>query len=87
MPHAFARAFQKAGWVVERRPMEEADIRMSPEGVDVAERRVSHARGGMAIVQKFANVGAATAHPFKPWLGDQPQLVVGLGKPSRDAGV
>ena len=87
MPHAFAGAFQKAGRVVERRPVEEADIHMSAEGVDIPERRISHARGGMAIVQKLANVRSATAHLFKPWLGDPSQLVIGLGKPNVNAGV
>ncbi len=87
MPHSFAGAFQKACRVVERRPIEEADIYMRTEGVDVPKRRVVHTRRGMAILQKFANVGSAAAHLLKPWLGDPSQLVVRLGKPSVDAGV
>jgi hypothetical protein len=87
VPHAFAGASQKAGRIVERRPVEEADIHMSTEGVDVAKRRISHARGGMAIVQKLANVRPAAAHLFKPWLGDQSQFVIRLGKPSVNARV
>ena len=87
MPHAFAGAFQKAGRVVERRPVEEADIHMSTEGVDVPKRRIFHKRGGMAIVQKFADVRPAAAHLFEPWLGDPSQLVIRLGKPSVNAGV
>ena len=67
--------------------MEEADIHMSPEGVDVPERRVSHARRGMAILQKLANVRSAAAHLFKPWLGDPSRPVVRLGEPCLDAGV
>ena len=87
MPHAFAGAFQKACPVVERRPVEEADIHMSAEGVDVAKRRISHTRSGVAIVQKFANVRSAAAHLFKPRPGDLSQLVVRLGKPGVNAGV
>ena len=87
VPHAFAGALQKAGPVVERRSVEEADIHMSTEGVDVPERRISYTGSGMAIVQKLANVRAAAAHLFKPWLGDPSQLAVRLGKPGVNAGV
>src|SRR6266851_2325312 len=66
VPHAFAGTFKQAGRVVERRSVEEADIHMSSEGVDVPKRRVPHTRGGMAIVQKLANVRSAAAHLFKP---------------------
>jgi hypothetical protein len=85
--HALAGAFQQAGWVVERRPVEEADIHMSTEGVDVPKRRISHTRSRMAIVQKFANIRSAAAHLFKPWLGHPSQLVIRFGKPSVNAGV
>ena len=84
MPHTFAGAFQKAGRVVERRPVEEADIHMRTEGVDVPKRRISHTRSGMAIVQKLANVRSAVAHLFKPWPREPSQLVIRLGKPSVD---
>ena len=87
MPHAFAGAFQKAGRVVERRPVEEADIHMGAEGVDTAERGVFQTCSGMAIVQKLANVRPARAHPFKPWLGDKPQRIARPGKPSVNVGV
>ncbi len=87
MPHAFAGAFQKAGRVIERRPVEEADIHMSTEGVDVPKRRISHTRRGMAIVQKFANVRSAAAHLLEPWLGDPSQLIIRLGEPSANPGV
>lgn len=87
MPHAFAVSFQEAARVVERSSVEKADIHMRTEGVDVAKRRISHARGGMAIVQKLANVRSAAAHPLKPRLADPSHLVIGLGKPSVNAGV
>jgi hypothetical protein len=87
VPHALSGSFQQAGRVAERRAEEEADIHMSAEGVDIPKRRIAHARGGMAVVQKLANVGSASAHPFKPWLGDPSQLVVRLGKPSVNVGV
>ena len=87
MPHTFTGAFQKAGRVVERRPVEKADIHMSTEGVDVPKRRISHTSSGMAIVQKLANIRSAAAHPFKPWLGEPSQLIVGPGKPSANAGI
>jgi hypothetical protein len=87
VPHAFAGAFQEAGRVVKHRSVEEADIRMNPEGVDVPKRRISHTRSGMAIVQNLANVRSAAAHLFKPWPGEPSQLVIRAGKPSVDAGV
>ena len=87
MPHAFAGAFQEAGRIVERRPVEEADIHMSTERVDVPKRRIPHTRRGMTIVQKLANVRAAATHLFKPWLGDPSQRVISLGKPSVNGGV
>ncbi len=87
MAHAFAGAFEEAGRVVEPRAVEEADIRMRAEGVDIAKRRVCHAHGGMAIMQKLANVRSAVAHLLKPRLAEPPQLAIGLGKPSVDAGV
>jgi len=87
MPHALAGAFEKAGRVGERRPVEEANVRMRAEGVDIAERRVFHAGRGMAILQKLANIGAAAAHLIEPWLGNPSQFVVRLGKPDIDARV
>ncbi len=77
MAHALAGAFEKLGRILESRAVEKADVHMSAEGVDVAKRRVAHARGGMAIVQKLADVGSAAAHAFKPRLRDSPQLVIG----------
>jgi hypothetical protein len=87
VPHAFAGAFQEAGRVVKHRPVEEADIHVRPEGVDVPERRVSHTRRGMAVVQQLANVRSAGAHLLKPWPRERSQLVIRFGKPSLDAGV
>ncbi len=85
--HALAGALQEAGRIVQRRPVEEADIHVSGEGVSVAERSVLHARYGMPGVQEFANGRAAPAHPFKPWLDHAAQLVVRRGEPGVDAGV
>lgn len=87
MPHALAASLQKTGRVVERRPVEEADVHMRAEGVDIAERGVPDAGRGMAVLQKLANIGAAAAHLLEPWLGDPPQLVVRRGKPGVDLGV
>jgi hypothetical protein len=55
---------------------------MGAEGVYVAKRRIFHARCGMAVVQKLANVRSTAAHLFKPRLGEPSQLVIRLGKPS-----
>jgi hypothetical protein len=87
MPHPSACAFQQAGRVVERRTGKEADVHVGAEGVDVPKRGVSHARRGVAVLQKFADVRTAAAHLFEPWLSHQPQLVVRLGKPNIDAWV
>jgi hypothetical protein len=87
VPHAFAGSLQKTGRVVERRPVEEADIHMSTEGVDVPKCRVSHARSGVAIMQKLANIRSAAAHLLKPWLADPSQFVIGLDEPGVNAGV
>ena len=87
VPHAFAGTFQKAGPVVERRPVEETDIRMSTEGVDVGKCDIVHTGNGVAVVQELANVCPAAAHAFKPCPRHSPQFVVGFGKPRLDAGV
>jgi len=58
-----AKWLAKARQRSRREPQEEADIHMSPEGVDVAERRISHTRRGMAVVEKLANVRSAN-HAF-----------------------
>jgi len=87
VPHAFARALQKAGRIVERRTEEEADIRVIPEGVDISERRIARTYRRTTIVQQLANIGAAVAHLLEPRQSDPPQSVVGLRKPGVDAGV
>jgi len=87
VPHALAGAFEKAGRVVERRPVEEADIHMGAEGVYVAKRRIFHARCGMAVVQKLANVRSTAAHLFKPRVGEPSEFVIRLGEPSVNARV
>jgi len=38
-------------------------------------------------MQELAHIGSAAAHPFKPWLNEPAQLVVGPGKPGVDIGV
>ena len=87
MPHALAGTFQKVGRIVERRPVEEADIHMGAEGVYVAKRRIFHTRCGMAVVQKLANVRPTAAHLFEPRVGEPSELVIRLGEPSVNAGV
>jgi len=80
------RRLAEGGRIVQRRPVEEADIHVGTERVDVAERGVSHTRRGMPVLQKLANVRAAPAHPLEPWLGHAPQLMVRHGEPGVDAG-
>jgi len=87
VPHILAGALQKACGIVQRRAMEEADIDVRLEGVDVSERRVLYACDGAAIVQQFANIGAAAAHLFKPSLCDPPQFIGRLTEPGVDRGV
>ena len=84
MAHMLAGALEKAGRVVERRAVEEAHIRMSGEGIHIAKRDIVHARSRTAIVQELANVGAAAAHAFEPWLGEPPQPVQRPRKPEVD---
>ena len=85
--HAFAGAFQKAGPVVERRPVEEADIHVGTEGIDIRKRGIFHTGNGMTVVQEFANFRPAAAHAFEPWLRHPSQLVVGFTEPHVDAAV
>jgi hypothetical protein len=87
MPHSFSGAFEEAGPVGERRSMEEPDIHVSPKGVDVGKCRVFHTGDGMAVVQELANIRAAAAHAFKPWLRHPSQFVVGFTEPHVDAAV
>lgn len=87
MPHPFAGAFQETGRVIERCPEEEADIDMRREGIDVGKGGIAHARRGMAIMQKLANVRAAAAHLFEPRQSEAPQSVIAVRKPSINAWV
>lgn len=84
MPHALARALEQPGRIVERRPVEEADIHMSTERIDIAERRIFHAGNGVAVIQNLANVRSAATHHIKPWQRKSPQFVIGLAKPRLD---
>ena len=58
---------------------------MRLERVDISERRIPYARDGTAVMQEFANVGAAAAHAFKPRPHHQPMGVGYPGEPSFDA--
>src|SRR5437868_3571597 len=66
VPHAFARALEQPDWIVEARPVEEADFHMHTESIDVTKRRIHYARNRMSIVQKLANVRSAPAHFLEP---------------------
>jgi hypothetical protein len=87
VPHALAGALQKAGRVIERRAVEEADIHVRTEGNHLAKRRTVDTCGGMAVMQKLANVRSAAAHLFEPQPGERSQLVISLGKPGVNARV
>ena len=87
MPHSPAHAFKQTGGVLQRGSMEEADIDVSPERIDVAERDVLHAGDGTAIVDKLADVVAAGPHPRKPWTREGGQLIRLRAQPSVDSGV
>src|SRR5262249_45524333 len=45
--HELAVAFQQACWIPNLGAAKESDIDVCPEGVDVAERRITHTRGWM----------------------------------------
>src|ERR1700733_6315838 len=62
MPHSSAGAFQDAGPIVEKRTIEEPDIRVCAKGADVGERRISNTRSRVVVVQDFANVCSAASH-------------------------
>ena len=87
MSHAFAGPFEEADWVVQRRPLEEAEIHMGLESVDIAKGGILNAGSGTAIVQQLANVRATIAHALEPWLGHPTRRVSGGGEPGVDAGV
>ncbi|HJU26740.1 MAG TPA: hypothetical protein VJ722_08700 [Rhodanobacteraceae bacterium] len=78
MPHALAGALKQAGRIGKRRSVEEPDIHMYTERVDVPERRVLHARDGMPVIHKLADIRSATAHLFEPRPRELPQRIVGF---------
>ncbi|MGI9086854.1 MAG: hypothetical protein ACR2HH_03790 [Chthoniobacterales bacterium] len=51
MAHELAGSFQEAVGIGNLSATKETDIHVSAEGVDVAEGRITYARGWMAIVQ------------------------------------
>ncbi len=79
--------FQEAGRIVERGPVEEADVGVRAEGVHIGEGRLADAGRGMAVVQAFAHVGPAAAQALEPGLREPPHLVVGGGKPGFHSGI
>lgn len=74
MAHELTGALQQALWIGDLGTAKESDIDMMAEGIDIAECRVTDARGGMAVVQQLSDIVAAAAHDLKPALGDRPQL-------------
>jgi hypothetical protein len=51
MSHEFASAFQKAIRIGKLGATKESNIDMGFEGIDVAECRITYARGRMAVMQ------------------------------------
>lgn len=87
MAHELTGALQQALWIGDLGTAKESDIDMMAEGIDIAECRVTDARGGMAVVQQLSDIVAAAAHDLKPALGDRPQLTGMVVHPGGDRGI
>src|SRR5688572_14910574 len=66
MPHAFATSLQQTSGILERRAAEETDVDVTPERVDVRERRVHDTCNRAAVVHQLPDVVTALSHPLKP---------------------
>jgi hypothetical protein len=69
--HELAAAFQETIAIGDLRSEEEADVDVALEGVDVRECRISHAGGGVPVVEQLADVVAAAADDVEPAAGDR----------------
>lgn len=85
--HVFPRPFEQSRGIRKLRAQEEAHVDVRRERIDVTERRVAHARGGMAIVEQFAYVVAAFAHALVPGARNQTELACAALEPCIDRGV
>ena len=81
MTHALARTFEQAIGIGDLGAAEEADINVGCEGIDVTERRFTHAGGRMVVVQQLPNIVAAAAHDLKPSPGHRSEFTRTIIKP------
>src|SRR5262245_59731635 len=66
MAHELAGAFQQSLGIGDLSAAKEPDIDVRPERIDIGERRITHTRGRMAIMQYLSNVVSAVAHDREP---------------------
>jgi hypothetical protein len=74
MPHEPARTLQHTIGIIKLSAPKEPDIHVIFEHVNVAERRIIHARSRMPVVQQLPNVFSARTHDLKPALRDRSQF-------------
>ena len=67
--------------------MEEADVDVVPEHVDIRERGIVDAHGGMVIVQQLADVVAALPHAREPCPRNRAEIARALLQPRVDGRV
>src|SRR5688500_3442980 len=72
--HVLAGSLEQSRGIRKLCAQEKAHVHVRRERIDVAERGVAYAGGGMAVVQQLAHVVAARAHAFEPRARDLPEL-------------
>lgn len=74
MAHMFAMALQQAGGIGQFCTVEEPDVYVRRECVDIAERSISEARNGTAVMHKLSDLVPARSHYIEPLTRDGTQF-------------
>jgi hypothetical protein len=87
MAHVLSGSFQQSRRIRNVRAQEEAYVDVRRERIDVTERRVVYARGGMAVMDQFAYVVAARSHALVPTARDRAEVACSAFEPRIDRGI
>jgi hypothetical protein len=66
VPHVLSGSFEQPTGIGKVRAQEEAYVDVRRKRIDVSERRVAYARGGMAVMQQLTHVLTALTHALVP---------------------
>jgi hypothetical protein len=85
--HVFSGSLEQSRGIRKVCAQEEAHVDVRRERIDVTERRVAYASGGMAVVKQLAYVVAALAHALVPRARDRAELACSALEPCINRGV